>query len=143
MKNLKILIPIVLLVFCFSCNEEPVKEEEEKQKEVAITVTKELTEVEKKHEQIKKEYELIGAWKINNSFTKYSYEYEIYNKEEEFIGVRITSEIDFETINKEGKKYVVKGNEYGEYYILDSKNNITLFDKDGELKSAGYTAKKK
>ncbi|MBL4651724.1 MAG: hypothetical protein JKY53_02510 [Flavobacteriales bacterium] len=42
---------------------------------------------------------------------------------------------------KEGDKYSVKGNKYGEYYIVKPNKEMTLFDKDGELASMGYKAK--
>jgi len=36
----------------------------------------------------------------------------------------------------------VRGNKYGEYYVITSNKEMTLFDKDGELASMGYNATK-
>jgi hypothetical protein len=94
------------------------------------------------YEKIKTECELFGKWRITNSTTKLDYPYEIYKKGTEYIGVIAQGEYKTEILEKNGDKYFVKGNKYGEYYQIDSKMNMSLFDKDGELANMGYKAVK-
>lgn len=94
------------------------------------------------YDRLKSEYELIGKWRITNTVAKSGYPYEIYKKGNEYIGVTPQGEFKTELLSKEGNKYSVKGNKYGEYYMIDSNLGMTLFDKDGELASMGYTAKR-
>lgn len=70
-------------------------------------------------------------------------DYEIYYSESEHIGVNKMGGLKFETLIKEGDKYIVEGNRHGEFYIVDNDKNMTLFDNDGDLTGAGYSAKKK
>ena len=125
-----------------------------KETEVTKTFNKIFTEaifgkqIEKKddksgnsnYEKIKAEYELFGKWSISNSMAKEKYPYEIYKRGTEFVGVIAQGEYKIEVLVKNGDRYVVKGNDYGEYYKIDSKMNMSLFDKDGELASMGYSA---
>jgi hypothetical protein len=94
------------------------------------------------YDNLKSEYELFGKWTITNTTAKSSYPYEIYKKGNEYIGVIPQGEFKTENIDKSGNKYSVKGNKYGEYYMITSTKEMTLFDKDGELASMGYKAKK-
>jgi hypothetical protein len=94
------------------------------------------------YDKLKSEYELFGKWKISNTTVKSSYPYEIYKKGNEYIGVIPQDKFKTEIIEKSGNKYSVKGNKYGEYYIITSTKEMTLFDKDGELASMGYKATK-
>jgi hypothetical protein len=94
------------------------------------------------YEKLKTDYKLFGKWKISNSITKSNYPYEIYQKGSEYIGVIPQKEFKTEVLNKNGSKYSVKGNKYGEYYMINSNKEMTLFDKDGELASMGYKATK-
>lgn len=94
------------------------------------------------YEKMKADYELFGKWKITNSIVKQSYPYEIYKKGTDYIGIIPQNEYRTQILEKKGDKYYVKGNEHGEYYQIDSKMNMTLFDKDGELLSMGYKATK-
>ena len=95
-----------------------------------------------KYDKLKSEYELFGKWKISNTIVKSSYPYEIYKKGNEYIGIIPQGEFKIEILEKSGNKYSVKGNKYGEYYIITSTKEMTLFDKDGELASMGYKATK-
>lgn len=94
------------------------------------------------YDKLKSEYELFGKWEITNSTANLSYKYEIYKKGNEYIGVIPEDKFKTEILLKSGNKYSVKGNEYGEYYIITSTREMTLFDKDGDLSSMGYQAKK-
>ena len=95
------------------------------------------------YENLKKNYMLFGKWKITNTIVKESYTYEIYNKQSEYIGVIPSGKYRTEILDKKGNKFFVKGNKYGEYYKIDTKMNMTLFDKDGELASSGFVATKR
>jgi hypothetical protein len=92
------------------------------------------------YDKLKSEYELFGKWTITNTTAKSSYPYEIYKKGNEYIGVIPQGEFKTENLAKSGNKYSVKGNKYGEYYMITSTKEMTLFDKDGELASMGYKA---
>ena len=94
------------------------------------------------YDKLKTDYELFGKWKITNTTVKSSYPYEIYKKGDEYIGVIPKDEFKTEILEKKGIKYFVKGNKYGEYYMINSNMEMTLFDKDGELASMGYKATK-
>jgi hypothetical protein len=95
------------------------------------------------YDKLKSEYELFGKWIITNTTVKESYPYEIYKKGIEYIGVIPQDKFKTEIIEKSGNKYSVKGNKYGEYYMITSNKEMTLFDKDGELASLGYKATKR
>lgn len=97
------------------------------------------------YEKIKSEYELFGMWQISITVANelYSYPYEIYKKNNKYIGVITEGEFKSVILDKKGDKYYQKGNEYGEYYRIDGNKNMTLFDKDGELSSMGWKATKK
>jgi hypothetical protein len=94
------------------------------------------------YDKLKLEYNLFGKWEITNTTVKQSYPYEIYKKENEYIGVRPHDEFKTEILQKKGNKYYITGNKYGEYYIINTSKEMTLFDKDGELLSMGYKAVK-
>jgi len=94
------------------------------------------------YDKLKSEYELFGKWEITNTTVKSSYPYEIYKKGNEYIGVIPQDKFKTELLEKSGNKYSVKGNKYGEYYMITSSKLMTLFDKDGELASMGYKATK-
>ena len=95
------------------------------------------------YDKIKTEYELFGKWTISNTTANSSYPYEIYIKGNEYIGVIPQGEFKTESLDKTGDKFSVRGNQYGEYYIITPNKEMTLFDKDGELASMGYKATKK
>lgn len=71
------------------------------------------------YDKIKAEYELFGKWEISNSFTNSSYPFEIYKKGSEYIGVNPEGEFKTEILVNNGNKYSVKGNKYGEYYVIN------------------------
>jgi len=48
-----------------------------------------------------------------------------------------------EILEKKGNDYFIKGNKSGEYYKIDAKMNMSLFDNAGELATMGYKATKK
>lgn len=92
------------------------------------------------YEDILRTYKLFGRWEISNSIVKDSYIYEIYKKENEYIGVIAQGNYKTEILEKNGENYFVKGNKSGEYYRIDGNMEMLLFDKDGELESMGYVA---
>lgn len=105
------------------------------------------------YEEIKKKYQLFGKWMISNSVLKTNgiqsdYKYEIYRNGNKYIGVIAQADREYQTeiLEKRGNDYFVKGNnvnnENGEYYRIDAQLNMTLFDRDGDLASAGYRATK-
>lgn len=84
--------------------------------------------------------ELFGEWKIVSSTINMSYNYKIYKKNGKFSGIKDDDYAAPEILIKKGYKYIVKGNRFGEYYEINESKAMTLFDMDGELKSAGYSA---
>jgi len=98
------------------------------------------------YDRIKNEYKIFGKWTISNSIVKNSYKYEIYKRDNEYIGVMIEHEFQTEILERKGNNYFIKGknvnNDNGEYYRIDSEMNMTLFDKNGGLVDAGYKATK-
>lgn len=94
-----------------------------------------------KYDNLRKSHQLYGRWEIHSP-NQEVFSYEIYQKENEFIGVFTLSKeyYDFEILVRKGNKFYEKGiEEYGEYYIIDSNKQMTLFDESGKMK--GYTAK--
>jgi hypothetical protein len=83
---------------------------------------------------------LFGKWKIKNTIVNQSFPYEIYTKNNEYIGVTPQGDYNTDILEKKGNNYYKKGNEYGEYYTIDSEKNMSLFDKDCDLSSVGYMA---
>ncbi len=92
------------------------------------------------YDNLKSEYELFGKWTITNTTANSSYPYEIYTKDNEYVGIIPQGDFKIENLDKSGNKYSVRGNQYGEYYIITANKEMTLFDKDGELASMGYKA---
>lgn len=91
------------------------------------------------YDKIRSNYKLFGKWIIKNTIVKEEYPYEIYQKGAEYIGVRKVN-YKTETLERKGDKFVIKGNKWGEYFIIDENKRLTMFDKDGELASMGYIA---
>lgn len=134
MNNYKLLylIPIFsLLMFSFQSNNK---------KDILKPIETETLSIDNSSQNLKQSIELFGKWKITNRFTNLSYIYEIYKNGDEYTGVIGMNKI--EILKKSGNKYSVVGSKYGEYYIINSAKEMTLFDKDGELTSAGYKAVK-
>lgn len=103
------------------------------------------------YDKVKREYQLLGKWTITNSILKANglqsaYKYEIYRNGTKYIGVIPQEDRKYqtETLEKIGNNYFIKGNnvnnENGEYYQIDAQLNMTLFDRDGDLSTAGYKA---
>lgn len=107
-----------------------------------------ITEIEKftieklSYDKIKRDYNLFGKWTITNTFAKKSYLYEIYYKGEEYLGIIPSWNYKKEILLKKGENYFVKGNKWGEYYRINKNMKMTLYDRDGELKTTGYVAVK-
>lgn len=139
MKNSISLTPCALLLFSLinilSCGQS-VNESKKPSSEV-VEVKPKSTE----YNRLKGNGVRLGKWRISNSFTEDSYEMEIYRINNEYSAALIfPSEIKMESLDKEGDKFIVQDNNFGEYYIIDNQNNLSLFDKDGELESTGYKA---
>ena len=94
-----------------------------------------------KYDKLKINYTLIGKWVINNSFQNHKYTFEIYNKGSKYLGIRL-NDFTIENLTKKDLKYYISGNKYGEFYRVDKNKEMTLFDNDGSLVGAGYTATK-
>ncbi|MCF8245463.1 MAG: hypothetical protein K9J37_13130 [Saprospiraceae bacterium] len=97
---------------------------------------------ENNYEDLKRNYELFGKWLIKNSVINQQYTYEIYRKDKNFIGMIPEAEFKIYFLEKKGKNYYVKDNKFGEYFRIDSKMNMTLFDSEGDLTLAGFVATK-
>lgn len=95
------------------------------------------------YDKIKQDYKLLGKWKITLG-SDYAHPYEIYSKGDSYIGVWASPQREYKTeiLTKKGNDYFIKGNNSKEYYKIDSKLDMALFDKDGELASLGCIAKK-
>lgn len=97
----------------------------------------ELKELEKEI-QAMKDKGVIGKWRCD--FAGYESLILIMRKDNKY-----TSEIDFtksnmktkyEILSKQGKKYKVKGSEAGEYYEIDEKGNLKMYDDQGLFSNA-------
>ncbi len=108
----------------------------------------------KNYEEIKRKYQLFGKWTITNSILKANgyqntYTFEIYKNGNRYVGVMAQKDMEYQTeiLEKRGGDYFVIGNsvssQHGEYYRIDADMNMTLFDRDGDLATAGYTAVRK
>jgi len=95
-----------------------------------------------KYEKIKKDYQLFGKWEITNKYAKTLWTCEIYQKGNEYISVIPEHDYTTHILDKKGKKYFERDNFSGDYYLIDSKMDMTLYDNDGELQSSGYKAVK-
>jgi hypothetical protein len=84
---------------------------------------------------------LFGKWTIANTIVKQSYRYEIYKKENEYVGIKLNN-FKIEGLSKKGTDYYVNGNKHGEFYRIDKNLKMVLFDKNGDLTSTGYKATK-
>lgn len=104
---------------------------------------KRITE-KSKYDKLKESYELFGRWEIHDSNSGGSFPFEIYQKGNEFIAVVPWGSYETDILIKNGNKFSKKGIDKGEYYIIDSDKEMTLFDGNGNsLADEGYTAKKK
>lgn len=103
------------------------------------------------YDKVRREYQLLGKWTITNSILKANgiqstYKYEIYRNGNKYVGVIPQEDRKYQTeiLEKIGNDYFIKGNnvnnENGEYYRIDAGMNMTLFDRDGDLSTAGYKA---
>ncbi len=84
---------------------------------------------------------LYAKWRITNSFVNISYIYAIYDNGGSYFGVNESIPGRIDNLKKIGEIFKIKDNEFGEYFKINSNKDMELFDKDGELKSSGYSAK--
>ncbi|EGV43582.2 hypothetical protein BZARG_2861 [Bizionia argentinensis JUB59] len=110
--------------------------------EIQVLEDKVISPEKDAYKKLTSNYELYGKWIISNSVDKKGYVYEIYKKGDEYIGVITKGDYTMENLNKKGNDYFIEENNYGEFYRIDKKMNMTLFDRDGDLTSTGYSAKK-
>jgi hypothetical protein len=135
----------LFLILGYSCANEDKAEPSLDLVSEEINTDKEETQVVKvddypEYTELKNTSEYFGQWSITNKLTHSAYFYEIYIKDGEYTGVARFVEYKYEKLVKDGIKYIVQDNEYGEYYTIDANMNMTLFDKDGQLTSSGYIA---
>ncbi|MCD8411071.1 hypothetical protein [Tenacibaculum finnmarkense] len=96
---------------------------------------------ENNYNKLKKSHELFGKWKIYDS-DQNSFPFEIYQKGDEFISVVPWGNYTLKPLVRKGNKFDRKGIVKGEYYIIDSNKEMTLFDETGKnLSIEGYIAK--
>ncbi|WP_422092089.1 hypothetical protein [Tenacibaculum ovolyticum] len=115
------------------------REKNKKPKKIAKKIAKKI-----KYDKLKENYKLFGKWEIFDTNSEGSFQCEIYQKGTEFIYVVPPGDFYCDTLVKRGNKFSKKGIEKGEYYIIDSNKEMTLFDGNGnDLASEGYIAKKK
>ena len=117
------------------------KKIEEQKLESHEPVTESITPSgNEEYDRVRREYKLFGKWKITNRLIEDSWIYEIYQKGDEYIGYIPRFDFKKEVLVKKGFNYYVKGNRSGEYYSIDDEKFMSLWDKDGTLYDAGYSA---
>ncbi len=90
---------------------------------------------------LKAESDLVGRWKITNTFAKDSYPLEIYERKSGgFVAVYPQRDFKTEELELKGNDYFIRGSRSGDFYRIDKNRKMTLFDKDGELASSGWVA---
>lgn len=97
-----------------------------------------------KYQQIKEEYELFGKWEIK-TIINFVYPYEIYEKDGEYIGVYANEEYSYKVdrLEKRNNNYYVIGNDYGEYFNIDVRGDMSMYDEDGRVDiDFGYEIRK-
>lgn len=94
------------------------------------------------YETIKSEFDLLGKWQIDIGVGDESYPYEIFQKQDIYIGVVFQNGFKKEELEKKGDEYHVIGVDSGEFYKINNQLEMTLFDKDGDLSEIGYKATK-
>ncbi len=92
------------------------------------------------YESIKREFDLLGKWRINIGVGDESYPYEIFQKGSEYVGVVFQNGFKKELLMKKGDEFHVMGVKSGEFYKINDQLEMTLFDKDGDLSEIGYKA---
>lgn len=92
------------------------------------------------YETLQSEYQLFGKWRIKIGVAEESYPYEIFQKEEEYVGVVFQNGFKKEQLEKRGENFHVIGVESGEFYRINKNLEMSLFDKDGDLGEIGYVA---
>ncbi len=104
------------------------------------------------YNRIRQEYGLFGKWTMHIKVIALnetrSYKYEIYRRENSYIGFADwgDGEYDAEILERKGIFFILKGDNAhsrdGVYYRIDEDMNLVLFDQDGELSEHGFTASK-
>lgn len=140
-NTFKLLTPVFFLLIASSCNESTSDSNDNYDTQTELDKQNNSSEGEYRYSALSKEAELFGSWSIENSFTSDRYDYEIFVADDQYTGVKL-SHYTFENLTKEGEKFIVEDNEYGEYYTIDNDKNMIMYDKDGSLESAGYIVKK-
>lgn len=96
---------------------------------------------------LREEYELFGKWQIHNTITDFTYLYEIYKNEDKYKGVVKYPESDYEIkeLKVEENRYIELDNCCGEYMMIDSNKNMSLYDEFGLIsgRGSGYVISKK
>jgi hypothetical protein len=86
---------------------------------------------------LKEKYALLGRWLISNIPTNFNYVYEIYKKDNKYIGVSLHKNFDFNTEILERTVDLYKIKHSNVFYKIDSKMNLTIHGLDEDN---GYSA---
>lgn len=92
------------------------------------------------YETITNDFDLLGKWRIDIGVGDESYPYEIFQKGNEYVGVVFQNGFKKELLEKKDDEFHVIGVESGEFYRINAKLEMMLFDKDGDLGEIGYKA---
>ncbi|TYB73198.1 hypothetical protein [Bizionia myxarmorum] len=146
MKNKLFLIALSLTLLT-ACKNDPKQEDidlpEMETVETPIQETPAATSPALTYDNLKADYTLFGKWKITNTLiVDEDFPFEIYTNGTEYYAVIPEGAHKIEVLNKKGNDYFIDKNKYGEYYRVDKDMNLTLFDRDGDLTTAGYSAEK-
>jgi len=89
------------------------------------------------YERLKKDYELFGRWIISNSQVNFNYIYEIYQSENQYVGISLHRNFNFSTeiLSRNEDIFAIKGSDI--YYEIDSKKRMAIH---GLEPKSGYTA---
>jgi hypothetical protein len=94
-------------------------------------------------DEIKKDYELFGKWRIVINKSKMDYILDIYKhkKSDDYVSVYKYDprhNYKFETLRKDGDRYYVKESNVGEFYIIDGNKEMTIHDEKGNLSDIDF-----
>jgi len=134
---------LFMITFLIGCSEKENTIKPVPSFKTAPVQEKSISKEKKRYNLIKDEYQLVGVWEVSNKTANWRYDYEIFQKGKSFIGIiKSYDELRQEFLQKKGDTLKVLNNKYGEYYIL-KEGSLMLYDQDGDLSSAGYSATSK
>lgn len=129
---MKRLVIFLLSVFLVSCSNKELEKKERISNE-----SNSLIEIDNDNQII------LGNWEVSSKLMNLTYTIKIIKEENTYKGIKnIEDKITEEILNYSNNRFLVEGNNFGKYYIIDELGNLKIFEEEENVADFGWTIKK-